>query len=115
MSEEIVDVVDEHNKVVDQLPRHRVRGENLRHRATYIFVFLGEKKESKLHEQLVVQKRTAIKDYCPSHWDVCTGGVVAAGEEYTLSAERELDEEIGLKDIPLHHLYNFLYEDTKTK
>ena len=38
-SQEIVTVVDGQNRPVAELPRHRVRSENLPHRATYIFVF----------------------------------------------------------------------------
>eukprot|EP00123_Amoebidium_parasiticum_P020083 comp41539_c0_seq1/m.47445 comp41539_c0_seq1/g.47445 ORF comp41539_c0_seq1/g.47445 comp41539_c0_seq1/m.47445 type:complete len:174 (-) comp41539_c0_seq1:21-542(-) len=115
MSEEIVDVVDEQNNVVAQFRRKKVRGENLRHRATFIFVFVGGSKSDRMDEQLVVQKRTAWKDYCPSHWDACTGGVLTAGEEHLPSARRELEEELGINGATLWHMFDFLYEDDKTK
>jgi len=37
-SQEIVTVVDDRSRVVANLPRYRVRRDNLIHRATYIFV-----------------------------------------------------------------------------
>jgi isopentenyldiphosphate isomerase len=36
----------------------------------------------KQKQKLIVQKRTDTKDYCPGHWDACTGGVIQEGEEY---------------------------------
>ncbi len=58
------------------------QGENLRHRASFIFVFTDDRRVPLHQRRLLVQQRTACKDYCPSFWDVCTGGVVAAGESY---------------------------------
>eukprot|EP00128_Syssomonas_multiformis_P008924 Colp12_sorted_trinity150504_noHs@33252 len=107
-SEELVDIVDEYNQLLRVVKRSEMRKQNLRHRATYIFI---ENSEGKI----LVQKRTDIKDYCPGYFDACIGGVLTTGEEYEPSAYRELEEEVGLKGVNLHFLFNFLHEDSMNK
>ncbi len=96
-----IDIVDEQNRVVGQSVRRLMRRDNLRHRATYIAVHSPtcgrtrsacKQKRCAAHTrctraharsgELFVHKRTAVKDYCPSHWDPMPGGVVGAGETY---------------------------------
>lgn len=103
-SEEIVTVVDGENRPVAEVPRHRMRSENLPHRATYIFVFDRQ-------GRVLVQRRTATKDIYPSHHDLAAGGVVAAGESYEACAEREVQEELGILDAALERKLDFFYED----
>ena len=103
-SDEIVTVVDGENRPVAELPRHLVRGENLPHRATFIFVF-------DRRGRVLVQRRTAIKDIYPSHYDLAAGGVVAAGESYEECAEREAEEELGIRDTSLEPKLDLYYED----
>ena len=107
-SQEIVTVVDAENCPVAELPRHRVRRENLRHRATFIFVFdrCG---------RLLVQRRTPIKDLYPSYYDLAAGGVVAAGESYEACAEREAAEELGIRDTALEPRFDSYFEDECTR
>jgi 8-oxo-dGTP pyrophosphatase MutT (NUDIX family) len=92
-ADELVDVVDERNEVVAVVPRGRLRTENLIHRCTYVFVLnrAGE---------LYVHRRTETKDVYPGYYDVCAGGVNAAGEPYDLCARRELEEELGVAADP---------------
>ena len=107
-SQEIVTVVDGENRPVAELPRHRVRSENLPHRATYIFVFDRA-------GRVLVQLRTAIKDIYPSHYDLAAGGVVAAGESYEECAEREAGEELGIRDTALEPKLDFYHEDERNR
>ena len=107
-SQEMVTVVDGKNRRVDEMPRHRVRSENLPHRATYIFVF-------DRRGRVLVQRRTAIKDIYPSHYDLAAGGVVAAGESYEECAEREAAEELGIRDTPLEEKFDIYYEDARNR
>ncbi len=107
-SQEIVTVVDDENRPVAELPRHRVRSENLPHRATYIFVF-------DRRGRVLVQRRTAIKDVYPSHYDLAAGGVVAAGESYEECAEREAAEELGIRGTALEPKFDIYYEDDRNR
>ena len=107
-SQEIVLVVDGENRPVAEAPRHRVRSENLPHRATYIFVFDRA-------GRVLVQRRTAIKDMYPSYYDLAAGGVVAAGESYEESAKREAQEELGIRDTVLEQKLDFYYEDERNR
>ena len=107
-SQEIVMVVDDENRPVAELPRHRMRSENLPHRATYIFVFDRQ-------GRVLVQRRTAIKDMYPGCYDLAAGGVVAAGESYEENAKREAEEELGIRGTALEPKLDFYYEDTRNR
>ena len=97
-------MVDGENRPVAELPRHRVRSENLPHRATFIFVF-------DRGGRVLVQRRTPLKDVCPGFYDLAAGGVVAGGESYEACAEREAAEELGIRDTALQPRFDFYYED----
>lgn len=101
--EETVAVVDRDNNVVGAVPRAVMRAQGLIHRATYILVFSSR-------GELFVQERTTTKDIFPGYYDLCTGGVVLAGEDYELSARRELKEEIGVEVSSLTILFDFYGE-----
>lgn len=107
-ADELVDVVDEHDRVVTQATRHEVRLRNLRHRSVYVLVFNSA-------GQLFVHQRTAGKDVFPGYWDVAVGGVLAAGEDYTSGARRELEEEVGLQNVNLRRLFPMRYEDGQNR
>jgi isopentenyldiphosphate isomerase len=108
VADEIVVIVDEHNQVVGAAPRREMRAKRLAHRSTYILVFNPR-------GELYVQKRTLTKDVFPGHFDVAAGGVVLAGETYEQGAERELEEEMGIRSIPLNRLFDFYFEDEHTR
>src|SRR6185369_4293349 len=103
-SSELIDVVDADDRVLKQATRGETRRQNLRHRATYILVFNSA-------GQLFVHQRTDSKDVYPSYFDVCVGGVVAAGESYEDGAHRELAEEIGVRNTPLRRVLSFQFAD----
>jgi 8-oxo-dGTP pyrophosphatase MutT (NUDIX family) len=108
VADEIVVIVDEHNQVVGALPRREMRAKRLAHRSTYILVFNSR-------GELYVQKRTLTKDVFPGYFDVAAGGVVLAGETYEQGAERELEEEMGIRSIPLNRLFDFYFADEHTR
>lgn len=107
-TEEMIDVVDTENRVIEVVPRSRMRHEVLRHRSTFILVF-------DRNGALYVQKRTLTKDINPGYWDPATGGVVSAGEGYHESALRELGEELGIRGAELIEHYDLLIETHATK
>jgi 8-oxo-dGTP pyrophosphatase MutT (NUDIX family) len=105
---ELVIIVDENNKEIGTEPRFKMRKLGLIHRATYILVY-------NLEQEIFVQKRTNTKDVYPGYYDVVSGGVVTVGETYDESAKRELEEELGIMNIPLSELFEFFFAEGKMK
>ncbi len=99
VSEEIFDVCDAADHVIGQAPRSYVHANKLLHRAAHVFVFNSR------HE-LLVQVRSATKDEFPSCYTSSASGHLSTGEDYLESAQRELEEEIGIT-APLVFLKKF--------
>ena len=92
--EELVDVVDEDDRVIGIVSRARMRAERLPHRGVFVVVRRSD-------GRILVHRRSADKDIWPSAWDIAVGGVVTAGEAWDAAAERELAEEVGIEGAPL--------------
>ena len=88
MNTELLAVVDQYDQVVDTQPRHKIHASGLRHRAVHILVFNDQGK-------LFLQQRSMKKDLNKGLWDTSAAGHVDAGEDYTPSAVREAEEELG--------------------
>jgi 8-oxo-dGTP pyrophosphatase MutT (NUDIX family) len=106
--DELVAIVDEENRVAGSAPRWVMRRDGLLHRATYVFVFDPA-------GLLYVQQRTLTKDVYPGYWDLAAGGVVLDGETYLQSAQRELEEELGIGGVPLEEWFRFYFEDGSSR
>lgn len=104
---EEVSIVDKDDNVIGKDTRKNMREQRLIHRSTYIFVLNSE---NKFH----VHKRTATKKWCPGYWDIVSGGCVQYGETFEENAERELEEEFGLK-VVLKPLFKFYFENLETR
>lgn len=102
--EEHVDIVDAADQVVGTATRAQMRAERLRHRCTFVVV-------RSTAGEVLVHRRSEHKDLWPSHWDLCAGGVVAAGEKWEPAARRELAEELGVTGAVLEPLGAGTYED----
>ncbi|MEU7379339.1 MULTISPECIES: NUDIX domain-containing protein [unclassified Streptomyces] len=104
-ADEILDIVDEHDRVVGQSPRGRAYAEGLRHRCVFVQARDAE-------GRLFVHRRTSTKLVFPSLHDMFVGGVVGAGEAYDDAALREAEEELGVTGLPRpEYLFKFLYDD----
>ena len=90
MSEEIFDVVNEHDEIVGRETRREVHRTGLKHRAVHVFVFNSR-------GEVFLQKRSMSKDSSPGLWDSSASGHLDCGEDYDACAVRELREEIGLE------------------
>lgn len=89
MTEEIFDIVNERDEVIAQAPRKEVHARGLWHRAIHVLVF-------NTRGEVFLQKRSMLKDTAKGKWDSSTSGHVDSGEDYDVTAVRELHEEIGL-------------------
>ncbi|HZZ80317.1 MAG TPA: NUDIX domain-containing protein [Gemmataceae bacterium] len=105
-ADELVDVIDEAGNTIGVVTRRQMRAERLPHRCTYVLVFNST-------GDLFIHLRTATKDVYPSHWDVCIGGVLAAGETFDQGTRREIQEELGI-DAIAEPLFPVRYADEAT-
>jgi isopentenyl-diphosphate delta-isomerase len=88
-TEDIFDIVNEHDEVIGRAPRSEVHARGLLHRAVHVLVFNSR-------GEIFLQKRSMKKDRQPGVWDSSCSGHVDSGEDYDQTAVRELREEIGL-------------------
>lgn len=89
MTEEIFDVVNEHDEVTDSLSRSEVHKRGLRHRAVHVLVFNAR-------GEVFLQQRSMLKDRQPGVWDSSASGHLNSGEDYDACAVREVREELGV-------------------
>jgi len=101
-SQELVDVVDEDDRLVTTVTRREVRERGLLHRCTYVLVRNASR-------EVLVHRRTDTKDVHPGAYDVFSGGVCAAGESYDACARREVAEELGVVGVDLRFLFRHRY------
>jgi len=105
---EIVALVDRSGAVVGRAERSVVRRDNLLHAATAVLVRGSS-------GRIYVHRRSADKDWAPSHHDAAAGGVLQDGEDPAASARRELAEELGITGVTLTPLGLSVYEDDTTR
>ncbi|MFB7494932.1 NUDIX hydrolase [Streptomyces sp. NPDC056161] len=104
-ADEILDIVDEHDRVIGRSPRGEAYARGLRHRCAFVLA-------RDAAGRIFVHRRTATKLVFPSHHDMFVGGVVGAGESYDDAALREAEEELGVTGLPRPtRLFTFLYDD----
>jgi len=99
LSQELLDVVDENDRVTGVKTRGEIHALGLMHRAVHILVFNSS-------AELFIQKRSMSKDNNPGLWDSSAAGHVDSGEDYYDCAIRELGEELGIKvSSPLEQMF----------
>ncbi|MFH8451482.1 NUDIX domain-containing protein [Streptomyces fungicidicus] len=104
-ADEIIDIVDEDDRVVGTSPRGEAYARGLRHRCVFVLA-------RDAGDRIFVHRRTPGKQVFPSLYDMFVGGVVGAGEGYDAAALREAEEELGVTGLPRPgYLFKFLYDD----
>ncbi|MCF8069718.1 MAG: NUDIX domain-containing protein [Desulfobacterales bacterium] len=99
--EEIFDIVDENDNVTGTATRGEVHGNPaLFHRVSHVLVFNAT-------GELFLQKRGLDKDVQPGKWDTSVGGHLDSGETYEAAAIREMEEELGIRDLAVTFLYKY--------
>lgn len=104
MNSELVARYDATGRVTGSATRERMRAEGLWHAAASVVVLSPDR------GSVYVHRRTDDKDIYPGLHDCWAGGVVAAGESPGAAANRELAEELGIRDPPLRFLFRSVHE-----
>jgi isopentenyldiphosphate isomerase len=92
VSQELLDVVDAHDRIIEVRTRGEIHRLGLMHRSVHILLFNGK-------GQLFIQKRSMSKDSNPGLWDSSAAGHVNSGEDYLACTIRELGEELGISGV----------------
>lgn len=90
---EMFDIVDEHgNPTGETVERATAHAEGIRHRTAHVWIL----RERDGKDQILLQKRCMMKDSFPGCYDISSAGHIPAGDDYAVSALRELKEELGV-------------------
>tara|TARA_B100000953_G_scaffold267317_1_gene235906 strand:- start:7 stop:525 length:519 start_codon:yes stop_codon:yes gene_type:complete len=100
--EELVDLIDEQDRVIGWARRERIRRLNLLHRGVGILCLDPD-------GRIYVHRRTETKDVFPGMYDMFVGGVVGKGEDRDLAAAREIAEELGIEGPNPEPICRYLY------
>ncbi|XP_002452967.1 nudix hydrolase 3 [Sorghum bicolor] len=87
-------------------PRSEVHRDGDYHRAVHVWIY------SESTGELLLQRRADCKDSWPGQWDISSAGHISAGDSSLFSAQRELEEELGI-NLPVDAfelLFVFLQE-----
>ncbi|KAH0919128.1 hypothetical protein HID58_026788 [Brassica napus] len=76
---------------VNALYRSEIHRDGDYHRAVHVWIFVESTQE------LLLQLRSDDKDSWPGQWDISSAGHISAGDPSLISAQRELEEELGIK------------------
>lgn len=110
MNDEVIDLVNENNKIIGEVLKSKAHNEKLWHREVGVII-INDKNE------ILLQQRARNKRY-PLKWVISAGGHINVGEKPEDAAYRELDEELGIRtDLKFIELkkglgrleHNFIY------
>ena len=100
MSAAPIQIVDEHDQPIGEATKQEAWQRGLIHRVVRIVVQNDK-------GYFLLQHRTPTKDIFPNCWDSAAAGHVDAGEDYSTAAQREIQEELGLKNLALRHVGDY--------
>ena len=92
-SSEIVEVVDENDRVLSLASLDDCKRKGLLHRTACVFV-------RNRADQVLLQRRSLSDDWLPGKWTVSCSGHIKAREPPEQAAVRELKEELGIEENP---------------
>lgn len=87
---ELLNIVDEEDKVIGQAPREEIHKNGLLHREIHVYFITP-------NQELIFQHRAKDKETFPDLLDATVGGHVEIGHSYEETAIKEAEEETGVK------------------
>lgn len=94
--------VDEHDQPIGAGSKKEAWEKGIRHRIARVFLFNAK-------GEFLLQRRSQFID-APLEWDQSAAGHVDEGEGYEQAAYRELEEELGVKGVPLTEVVRYYLE-----
>jgi len=95
--------VDDQDNVIGAGTQEEARENGIRHRVSRIILVNS-------NGEVLLSRRAAHLSSNPGLWSVSAAGHVDEGETYEYAALREMEEEIGVKDVPLTEIGYFYSE-----
>ena len=90
---EFLDIVDAKGRPTGEtVSREEAHRKGIRHRTAHVWVV----RDINGKKQILLQKRSRIKESFPGFYDTSSAGHIPAGEEPLSSALREMEEELGI-------------------
>ena len=99
--------VDKNDRPIGAGSKKEAFEKGIPHRVVRVFLFNSK-------GEFLLQKRSQWVD-APLTWDQSVGGHVDEGEGYEQAAYRELEEELGIKSVPLKEVVRYYHEQTSIK
>ena len=93
----LIPVVDENDTIIGHKERSEIGSTDI-YRVSGLWIVNAQ-------WEMLLAQRAFVKDYDPGKWWPSVGGTVEKGESYEETIIRETEEEIGLKDFPIHTLF----------
>lgn len=88
--QEIIDIIDERNKVIGRCTKEKIYSKKHLHRIVHVLIFNNK-------GELLLQLRSKNKSYLPEYWGTSVGGHTMSGETSRDAAIRETQEELGIE------------------
>lgn len=109
-NDEPIEVIDLEGRVLRLATRRECHSDpSLIHRVVHVLLFNSA-------GQLYLQKRGPHKDIQPGKWDTSVGGHLCPGEKDYDGALREMQEELGVSQVALKELYQYvMWSDVETE
>lgn len=93
MPDELLDLVDEHDRVIGTLMKSEAHAPGKIIRISHVILFNAK-------GEMALQLRSKNVRFAPGHWVTTGSGHVGSGETYQQAGARELQEEVGVT-VPL--------------
>jgi isopentenyldiphosphate isomerase/intracellular septation protein A len=103
-NEEWFPLVDEEGRIIGKAPRSVCHsGSKLLHPVVHVHIYDDKKR-------LFLQKRSEYKKIQPGKWDTAVGGHISLGESLETGLKREVEEEVGLKNLQYEYITKYIWE-----